>query len=96
MIESKLAKADPIRERLVKGAIQNVIRQLTEVDDLQICNAKDPQIFVKIKLEIPNKCERCGKEYKNHSIVDKYDFNKNGNLKVQTTEVICNKCSKKV
>ena len=95
-IDWKLQEANPIREKLARAAIGSVAEQLQEISDQHLVNAKDPQIFIKIKLQIPKECEHCEKEFKSHSIVDEYKFGPEGDMQEKKTLVLCNKCAKKL
>lgn len=96
MIEWNLQEANPIRLKLIKAAIKKLTQEIQDIDDSLLVNAKNPQIFTKIKLELPSTCEACEGPYDGFTIVDLYDLSKDENLLSQDTRIVCKKCSKKV
>jgi len=93
MIEWKLKDANLVRENLAKGAIQQVMNQLNKISDQHLVNCKQPQIFLKIKLDIMKQCELCKDDLKAFAIIDMYEFAKDSKMKANTTHVLCKKCS---
>ena len=89
-------KADNLRVKLLKGAIDSLGKELNEIEHVLLAGTKDPMVFTKVKLDLPLLCESCDEPYKGYSIIDSYQFDAKGGFLQKNSLVICKRCLTKL
>lgn len=91
----ELIEANNIREKLAKGSIDEVIHQLSSIDDhLLVKHEKDIQVFIKIKVWVYKECDKCGKQVDGKRyVIDVYEEDKK--CEGQSTFIYCKSCFSK-